>query len=82
MRAVVKGNNSDSDDLETEVINSTAIASTSFNAVAGSDGWTEISGVIANGDTSGPVKLRFASDTWGQTSTVYALSYVTARRIQ
>lgn len=63
------------------VLSAAGTLSATLNAVSNQNGWTRISGTVVNGETTGTVKLQFASTTAGQTSTVYANSNLTARKI-
>lgn len=56
--------------------------SVAFNATSNQNGFARITGTVVGGGTGGTVNLQYASGTNGQTSTIYASSYLIARRIQ
>jgi hypothetical protein len=64
-----------------QLIVSGTLTAAGFNRVNLATGFTRIVGVVANGATLGTVQLQFASTTAGQTSTVFANSYLAARRV-
>lgn len=80
LRAVANGMSNAITAITSSVITVSGTVTVAFNTVASTKGWTQISGSIINGATPGTVQLRFASRTNGQTSTVYANSYMSARK--
>lgn len=78
-RAVADGVSSSATGRTAAVITASGALSAAFNKVAITTGYVRIWGVVTNGATTGNVQLQFASNTSGQTSTVFNNSYLMAR---
>ena len=70
------------DVISTVLTSSGSKTFTSFNTANSAYGNTHITGVVVNGATPGNVTLQFSAGTGGQTSTVFANSYLTARKVE
>lgn len=80
--ATVQGSSTSPSSLTTSILaTSGALSSSSFSAVNSANCWLKVSVCVVNSTNAGSVQLQFASTTAGQTSTVYANSYVIARKI-
>jgi hypothetical protein len=79
-RTVVVGMGGTSTAVASTVLTST-VSSSNLNTVNSANGWARLTAVIVNSTTAGTVQLRFKSGTDTQTSTVFADSYLVARRI-
>jgi hypothetical protein len=82
VEAIVRGSRGStasiiSDSITTDDGQSAAMGTGTYTA----GGWVEIVGTIVNSTTAGSVKLRYASSTGGDTTTIKAGSYVEAHRI-
>ena len=81
MRSVAIGNAGNTTSIASSIITASGGLTSSFCTFNSTAGWTRITGVVVNGGTAGTVQLQFASGTNGQTTTIYANSYLTARRV-
>jgi hypothetical protein len=82
LRSVLVGTSTGSTSQDSEVISTSGTLTTvAFNSVNSQDGFLRVTGTIFNGAASGTVQLQYASQTGGQTSTVYAHSTITASKI-
>jgi hypothetical protein len=79
-RTVVTGMGGSSTAIASSVLTTTS-SSANLNTVNSANGWCRMTAVIVNSTTAGTVQLRFKSGTDTQTSTVFADSYLVARRI-
>lgn len=80
-RAVVEGNETSTSRGMAVLVVSDTLSAQAFNIVNTASGYAKVTLGIVNGATAGTVQLRFASGVDTQTSTVYANSYLTARKI-
>lgn len=81
-RATAKGMTSSASAMTSDEMNTSLTLTTGiYNTVVNANGWLEISGVIVGGSGSGSLTPRIVGQTAGQNSTIYANSYVAARRI-
>lgn len=80
-QCLMQGNGPSLQSIESQIANGVGLGATAFCTVVTTVGWMRISVMVANGATAGTVSLGFASTTAAQTSTVYAGSFLTARRI-
>jgi len=80
-QCLMQGNGPSLQAIESQIANGTGLGATAFCTVVTTVGWMRISVMVANGATAGTVSLNLASATATQTSTVYAGSYMTARRV-
>lgn len=82
MRAVVVGTGSSATAQQGGVLTAAGVLTTAnFNTGILTTGYARITVTVVNGATAGNVQLQFASATAGQISTVYADSYLTARKV-
>ncbi len=80
-QCMMQGSGSSLQTIESQIANGVGLGATAFCTAVTSVGWMRISATMTNGATAGTVSLGFASTTATQTSTVYAGSFLTARRI-
>jgi len=51
-----------------------------FGGLSSPEGYETISGIVTNGSTSGIIQLQFATGQSGYSTTVYANSYLIAKK--
>jgi hypothetical protein len=78
---VVAGMGSTTSSIASSVISSTTPTGSAFNTVNFANGWVRVTGTVVGGANGGNVKLQFRSNVDTQVSTVYANSYLNARKI-
>ena len=82
MNAVATGNLTTDASITSSILTSSGtLSANTFCTQNTSAGWTRITGVVVNGSSAGSVQLEFASPDNVSQCTVYANSYLTARRV-
>jgi hypothetical protein len=81
-RAVIDGSGSSATSRNSAIVTASGTLTTAiWNNVAAATGFARISLSVVAGVNAGVVQLRFASNTAGQTSTIFSNSYLVARKV-
>jgi hypothetical protein len=67
--------------IQSAILTTTGLTTAAFAISNTLGNWAKISCLVANGGTAGTVQIKFACGATSQSSTVYANSYLTGRKI-